>query len=448
MYRRNDPRFRRTLNEISQTIELANESAQANVYSFSHKYLSPCVSSVTSCLNSCTSPCFPVRDQRRRSRARSRGRAELSFDFYDDWENDDEDASLLGWGNDESDGLLGVPRAYGAIATQPGRQRAMSYGARRSNQRRSQVREVDDPNVIPASSYWGFLGNWTGKIGRGKSLRYKPSAADLQEHPGAQRNMPEEASLLDEDDDANSRLRGHRRVRSGTQGSGNTTDSLSSRGDIFPSEDELDDAVPLDDEFAMVLERRTTNSVGDEASSGRKGKRPSAGSRLSTRTASSRSSRNSKRFSQGYSSDSSAARELHADEEPKTIPSMAQLRQEEERISKEEEAGISQRREAAQRLATEYKLDSTLTAATVSETRPGPDFEADNTQFLTTEKRLPPAPGSQVDLDPEGAPTSEPTTPFPAFDPPLVEDVIPASVIPASLHNVEQGFNPARLPRL
>lgn len=347
MYRRSDPRFRRTLNEISQTFESANESAQANVYSFSHHYIEPCVSSISGCFSACTSPCFPARDQRRRSRARSRGRAELSFDFYDDWDEDEEDAGLLGWSNDEYDSLLGT-------TAQPGRQRAMSYGARRGNK----SRDGDDPTVVPASSKWGFLGKLTGKIGGGKNLRYKPSAADLQEHPGASRAHPEGAPLLEEEDEGDEQgARGHKRIRSNTQGSGNTTDSLSSRGDIFPSEDELDDAIPLDDEFAMVLERRTTNSGNDEVSSGRKGKRPSAGSRLSTRTMSSRSSRDSRRESRRASNDSHA-NGFASEAEPKIIPSMAELKKEEERAQKEEEETITQRREAAQRLAAENGLAS------------------------------------------------------------------------------------------
>lgn len=351
MYRRSDPRFRRTLNEISQTIESANESAQANVYSFSHHYVEPCVSSVSACFSACASPCFPASDQRRRSRARSRGRAEQSFDFYDDWDEDEEDAGLLGWSNDEYDGLL-------SANAQPARQRAMSYGARRgNNHRKVQPRDEDDPTVIPASSKWGFLGKLTGKMGGGKILRYKPSAADLQEHPGAAHTLPEGAPLLEEDEENDQGARAHKRNRSNTQGSGNTTDSLSSRGDIFPSEDELDDAIPLDDEFAMVLERRTTNSGTDDVSSGRKGKRPSAGSRLSTRTMSSRSTRNSRRQSRRSSKDP-GANDHTPEAEPKIIPSMTELKREEHRVQREEEDTIAQRRDAAQRLAAENGLGS------------------------------------------------------------------------------------------
>ncbi|KAL1302266.1 hypothetical protein AAFC00_002687 [Neodothiora populina] len=428
MYRRNDPRFRRTLNEISQTIESANETAQANVYTFSHRYLTPCFSSIGDCFGPCTASCCAPRDQRRRSRARSRGRAELSFDFYDDWD-DEEDTSLLGWGNDEYDSLLGSSRGYGATTTQPARQRGMSYGtSRRGNRRRSQPRESADPTVIPAASYWGLFGKLTGKLGAGKSLRYKPSAADLQEHPGAAHHTPENAPLLEEDEEDEVRQafnsRGHKRVRSGTQGSGNTTDSLSSRGDIFPSEDELDDAIPLDDEFAMVLERRTTNSGMDEASSGRKGKRPSAGSRMSTRTLSSRSSRNSKRLSRCNSTESPAK---DVSTEPKIIASMAELKQEEDEAQEEEEAEIVKRRVAAHRLAAERLADV-----------PGDSIPS-------VEKAVVP-----LGETPDG----EPTTPFPPFDPQAMNDPDTIDENEIASLGLEPGaddegqFNAARLPRL
>jgi hypothetical protein len=130
MYRRNDPRFTRTLQNVVHNIESANESAQANLFTFAHDYINPCVSSIGNCFQSCFAPCFPSREDRlRRNRGRSRGRAELSFDFYDDWE-DDENDGLLGWGNDELDRLLAGSRSYGG-ATQPSHQRTMSYGTRR-----------------------------------------------------------------------------------------------------------------------------------------------------------------------------------------------------------------------------------------------------------------------------------------------------------------------------
>lgn len=451
MYRRTDPRFRRTLNEISQTFESANESAQANVYSFSHNYVSPCLASVNACFASCTTSCFPASDQRKRSRARSRGRAELNFDFYDDWDNDDEDPGVLGWGNDEFSGLLNN--------AQPGRQRAMSYGARRGNRRKSLAPQADDPTVIPASSYFGFFGKLTGKIAGPKSLRYMPSAADLQEHPGSSRIGGEHAPLLQEDGQERG-VRRHKRTRSNTQGSGNTIDSLSSRGDIFPSEDEIDDAVPLDDEFAMVLERRTTNSATDEAASGRKSKRPSTGSRPSTRTISSRSSRGSQRFSQGLDGDSPVRSIILAEEEPKVISSLSELQREEERTRQEEEKGITQKRAAARRLALERGMSQDLAVS------PGLRSNSLSSPLMTSlqspsaEKRLPPPPPSPSpppptaeenyhDHDGSVTPASEPTTPFPAFDPPpMSEASATIEADPQQFPSNHGGFNPARLPQL
>jgi len=360
MYRRNDPRFTRTLQNVVHNIESANESAQANLFTFAHDYINPCVSSIGNCFQSCFTPCFPSREDRlRRNRGRSRGRAELSFDFYDDWE-DDENDGLLGWGNDELDRLLAGSRSYGG-ATQPSRQRAMSYGTRRdgrfpSGRRKSAVQPHDggpDPTIIPSSSYFGFLGRLPWKIG-GKGLRYKPSAADLTEHPGASRRAGlEEQPLIEdsgEDEMRGERRKGHRRNRSHTTGSGHTTDSLSSRGDIFPSEDE-DDAVPLDDEFATVLERRTTGLGADDTNSGktRSGKR-STGSRMSARTASSRSTHESGRKSGGNSQVKRSESVIEA------VPTLSDLKHEEERVQQEEEAEVERKRREARQLAAKYGL--------------------------------------------------------------------------------------------
>ena len=362
MYRRNDPRFTRTLQNVVHNIESANESAQANLFTFAHDYINPCVSSIGNCFQSCFAPCFPSREDRlRRNRGRSRGRAELSFDFYDDWE-DDENDGLLGWGNDELDRLLAGSRSYGG-ATQPSHQRTMSYGTRRdrdgrfpSGRRKSAVQPHDggpDPTIIPSSSYFGFLGRLPWKIG-GKGLRYKPSAADLTEHPGASRRARlEEQPLIEdsgEDEVRGERRKGHRRNRSHTTGSGHTTDSLSSRGDIFPSEDE-DDAVPLDDEFATVLERRTTGLGADDTNSGktRSGKR-STGSRMSARTASSRSTHESGRKSGGNSQVKRSESVIEA------VPTLSDLKHEEERVQQEEEAEVERKRREARQLAAKRGL--------------------------------------------------------------------------------------------
>ncbi|THX18143.1 hypothetical protein D6D13_00150 [Aureobasidium pullulans] len=426
MYRRSDPRFRRTINEISQTIESANESAQANIFTFSHRYLGPCFSSIGNCFQSCSS-CVPCCDDRlRRSRARSRARPELSFDFYDDWD-DDETAGLLAW--DTEDASYGA----GTVSDQPARERAMSYGARRDKygHRKPQPRDDPDtdPTLIPATSYFGFLGKFSSKITGGKALRYKPSAADLQEHPGASRTMP---PLAEENDDFSPRK------RSNTTGSNATVDSFSSRGDLFPSEDE-DDAHELDDEFAMVLERRTTGAGLEDVNSNgkprRPGKRPSTGSRMSTRTMSSRSTRSSKRRSRVASS--SPSREAIIEREPKSIPSMTELKQEEERLREEEETAIAEKRDAARGLALKRGLSVSepspmehMSSSAEPKPAPSPDTTRDESTGHTQEHKLPISSASAED----DRSTGSDTVPFPSFDPQEAVDD-------------ETEFVPAQMPR-
>lgn len=142
------------------------------------------------------------------------------------------------------------------------------------------------------------------------------------------------------------------RGRRGTTASGHsdrTTDSYSSRGDIFPSDDEeYGDAVPLDDEFAMALERRTTS---DDMSSG---KRP----RMSRTSTHAKSSRSVKRQSRPASTKSSSSQPVSYSSEPptKAEPTMLELDQEEQRLRAEEEQEIERKREAAQKLARERGL--------------------------------------------------------------------------------------------
>ncbi|KAF2441315.1 hypothetical protein P171DRAFT_434979 [Karstenula rhodostoma CBS 690.94] len=374
MYRRGDPRWNRTLQNITDTVEHANESAQEGLYSFAHAYVTPCLSSLTQCANACTAPCFPSHNDRRRHRA------EQSFDFYDDWD-EDEDDGLLGWGHDNLDRLWGATANYGTTS-QPSRPRAMSYG--NSNRNRNRNRDPrftrprrksaapphdggPDPTIIPSSSYFGFLGRLPFRLG-GKVLRYRPSAADLTEHPGQARRSYDEASggdevqplIEDSDEDAEAQhgsdFKTHGRKRSQTNASGHTTDSLSSRGDIFPSEDELDDAVPLDDEFAVALERRTTGQWHDDvssgkgrASSGSKNKRPSA-SRVSTRSASSCNTQDPGRFSHEVSVTRLPSEPT---DEP---PTLTDLEQEEEQLRLQEEAEVQRRRQEAQQLAVRRGL--------------------------------------------------------------------------------------------
>ena len=258
-------------------------------------------------------PCFPTsrehaRNRRHhyfqgRARTRTRGRAEASFDFYDDWDDgDDETGSLLGWGNEDASRLLSSPidggdGGYGTTTTTnqglpqnvikgfggaARRDNGGGAGGRGRGHKQSDIKS--DPTLIPTTSYFGFLNRWFG----GRGVRYKPSAAGLQEHPGGTSTLnsgmhDEDLSILNEPD---SGRRDGQRNRRFTSGSQNTTESYSSRGDLFPSDDE-NDAVALDDEFAMVLERRTTGSGTNDGASGKYSDRDITKTRASsTRTAS------------------------------------------------------------------------------------------------------------------------------------------------------------------
>jgi hypothetical protein len=364
MYRTNDPRFRRRLNDISATLESANESAQSSLYIFAQHYVRPCFGSIGNCLTSCVEAGCPHLQQRDRLRRGRRGRAEVSFDFYDDWD-EDENEGLLGWGDDDGD----AP-GYGTVDVQqqqPGRQRGMSYPRDR---RRKSHEGVSGADVLGGPSFFGRL------FGGSRAVRYKPSSADLQDHPGAKRvgkDRGEAEALLEESEGSVGRAapRRHGRKRSGTAGSRETLDSLSSRGDIFPSDDE-DDAIPLDDEFAMVLERRNTTSGPEtETSSGntgsiapkKRGKRPSTGSRVSsrrtvsTRSMSGRESRSRNASAVHTPVDESVLNSIE-DISAKEIevPTMIELSQEERDLAAEEESEVERKREEARRVASERGL--------------------------------------------------------------------------------------------
>ncbi|KAH7391862.1 hypothetical protein BKA66DRAFT_458630 [Pyrenochaeta sp. MPI-SDFR-AT-0127] len=422
-YRPGDPRWNRTIQHITENFEHANESAQENIYGFTQRYINPCFSSITQCVNACTAPCFPAHNDRRRHHGRSRGRPETSFDFYDDWE-DDENDGLLGWGSDNLDRFLGGASNYGTT-TQPGRQRAMSYGQRNrdprydTSRRKSTTLPRDggpDPTIIPSSSYFGFLGRLPFNVG-GKGLRYKPSAADLTEHPGTTRRIVEEEQPLiedsDEDAETRSENKGHRRQRSDTHTSGHTTDSLSSRGDIFPSEDELEDAVPLDDEFTIALERRSTGQWNDDSISSSKvrsgkNKRPS-GSRVSSRTASSRNTR----ASSGRRSNDDGTLQRSTSGIIEEIPTLDELQKEEERLRLEEEMDVQRKRQEAQQLAMKRGLapeQQPKTPSTKSTTprSPSPQPPSQMTTVQSTVSPLVRSPASEI------APPFD-AIPFPGF---------------------------------
>lgn len=360
MYRSGDPRLRRRLDEIGSSLQNANLSAQSGLYDFTQTYVRPCFDSITSCFTTCIDASCPTlnlsagqrdRMRRQRDRARSRGRAELNFDFYDDWDDDEENDAFMALDNDEFDRLMVGGGSYGTIsATQPSRQRGMNYPRGR---RKSAGPALDSGTDAKASS------SLFAKLFGGKAHKYQPSVADLQDNPGARKDLTEGEALLREQ--AEEGRRKHRRNRSDTVTSGHTTDSFSSRGDIFPS-DEEDDAIPLDDEFAMVLERRTTLSgPGTESSSGHTrslneattGRRPSAGSRRSTQ-----SSRGRKSRSRTQSNATPTPEQVEEDDPRAEVqaPSIDELKQVDRQAEREEEAEVARKRSEAQRLALDRGL--------------------------------------------------------------------------------------------
>ena len=474
-YRPGDPRWNRTLQHITENLEHANESAQENLYGFTQRYVNPCFSSVTQCVNACTAPCFPAQSDRRRHRGRSRGREELGFDFYDDWDEDEGDG-LLGWGSDNLDRLLGGANNYGTV-TQPPRQRGMTYGQRNRDPRYDTARRKStalsrdagqDPTIIPTSSYFGFLDRLPFKIGS-RGLRYKPSAADLTENPGNLRTSLEEEEPLMNDEDEHTRDRDenkrHRRQRSDTHLSRDTTDSLSSRGDIFPSEDELEDAVALDDEFTISLERRTTgqwNEDGNSSNQARssKSKRPS-GSRMSTRTGSSRNTRDSA----GRESNEERMLQASASDAIEEIPTLDELRKEEERIRQEEEGEVLRKRQEAQQLAQKRGLvpDQQPTTASSEPSKSRSLSPHPSSQMTTVQPTVSPLLRSPAS---DTAPPSD-AGPFPSFvdsqtmpdsssfhvDDSDYSSIAPSPNRPLSLKDQprqvareDAGFVPARLP--
>jgi hypothetical protein len=390
-----DPRIRQTWNQLSQNAETATGNAAAGIWAFQQKYISPCLSTIATGFEECTAQCFPDRDERARrlrERGRSRGRAELSFDFYDDWDEDIGAGSgglLGGWGNDELDRLLAGSGSHSGpsdgIDQPPRKKRGMSYGTRGSRKGLE-----PDPTVIPSTSALGFLGRLPFKLGG--TLRYKPSAADLQEHPGAMREdfrdeEEGEPLIWDEhsEDDGNKNQKP--RKRSSTASSGDTSDSFRSRGDLFPSDGE-DDAVPLDDEFAMVLERRMAATGSDDRSSGKT--RSSKGQRarnFSSRKISVTHSSHSRPSLGGHRTSSTASLPITPDlltPDMTVAPSLTDLQHEEERVGLEEDAELERKRLAAARLAFDRGLQ---TRGYLSVGPAAPETKAALAETVSTEER-------------------------------------------------------------
>lgn len=349
-----DPRLRQRINQISHNLESANETAQEGLYALSQNYISPCLAAIGNCVYACTAPCFPSReDQLRRRR---RGRAESIFDFYDDWENDEPEDGLLGWGTGELDRLLAGSGLTHGSSDQPRRPRKMSYGTR-GTRRRSTVHipdSRDDPTVIPSSSILGFLERFPWRFGA-RGVKYRPSAAGLQEHPGGLRHYAqEEEPLMEVVDEEGGRVSysPNGRDRSATQSSRETANSLSSRGDLIPS-DEEEDAVPLDDEFAIVFGRRGTLLESDDQSGAKSENTRSASGTSSLGGASSKKQKRKKKRSSTKSPGASDTAIVQVD-----APSMTDLKIEEQQVALEEESAIERKRAVAHELALNQGLES------------------------------------------------------------------------------------------
>lgn len=376
--------MRQRWNEIQHTTETVTENAAAGIWTFQHRYINPCLGSICDSLDACTSLCIGDREERaRRARERDRGarrsRAiENTFDFYDDWDDDLIDGSgysvVGGYGSDEGVGGIHWDRLLAGtgsvrrqpdegdvtvVGEQPRRKRGMSYGATRATGKRKLAPD-DDPTVIPSTAPLGFLGRLPFKIGG--TLRYKPSAANLKEHPGHATRADDGAEHMpllaaSEADDGG---RGHEgipepgstrqpRTRSNTAGSGATSDSYRSRNDLFPSDGEgEEDAIPLDDEFAVALDRVEADRSSNRTRSS-KGKRPADRSTPISRTLS-----KSTMASSGRGSFASIGEAIE-----NATPSLEDLQREEEQAKREEDEELQRRREAARRLARERGLSIT-----------------------------------------------------------------------------------------
>ncbi|KAK4679269.1 hypothetical protein QC764_202680 [Podospora pseudoanserina] len=388
-----DPRMRQRWNQISHTTEAVTETAAANIWTFGHTYITPCLGSIGQALDSCTSVCLGDREDRaRRARERDHGarrtRAEYTFDFYDDWddyygdvedgpdhrENGGGSGGGGGWGrwgvnSEDWDRLLaGTGAVRGGqgeeVDQQPRRKRGMSYGTSRIRRKGTGLVEEEDPNVIPRTAPLGFLGRLPFKIVG--SLRYKPSAANLREHPGGgtfgrggagDEDRPLLGAQEEEHDGKRQRKRGGEesstRTRSNTTESGDTSSSYRSRGDLFPSDGEGDeDAVPLDEnEFTVALNRVGVDDRSSNRTRSSKGKRPA--DRDSKKGLSRTVSRTT--LDSAYTPDSASP--LPTYEDGDAVPlSMQQLQQEEERAKKEEDEEIKRRRRAASQLAVKRGL--------------------------------------------------------------------------------------------
>ncbi|KFA62851.1 hypothetical protein S40285_02275 [Stachybotrys chlorohalonatus IBT 40285] len=373
-----DPRLRQRWNQFTQNTETVTENAAAGIWSFQHNYINPCFGSIVGSVEQCTTVCLgDPEDRLRRRRERERERAEYSFDFYDDWYQEEQNGGLLGsWGGEDWDRLLagsGSSRKHGGETDQPKRKRGMSYGTRGG---RRKTTEGEDPTIIPSTQPIGFLSRLPWKMGG--TLRYKPSAANLQEHPGRHEIGESEPLLAIDDTEPDLTESRVYRKRSGTTGSAQTSDSYRSRGDLFPSDGEgEEDAIPLDDEITYDMVRKDDRSSGKSRG---KGKRPASGfatSRSVSRTTlGSTTSRDSLRMER--TSTSQPVTPLIR--EP---PSLDDLRVEEVQLQLQEDLEVARKREAAVQLAAERGLGVDTSVEASSAVLKSVEDEASDTPYPT-----------------------------------------------------------------
>lgn len=470
--------MRQRWNEIQHTTETVTENAAAGIWTFQHRYINPCLASICNSLDSCSALCIGDREERaRRARERDRGarrsRApEYTFDFYDDWDDDligggdgSEEGILGSWGGgrrEDWDRLLagtGSARRDGGegdvvVGEQPRRKRGMSYGGTRAKGGKRKLAPEEDPTVIPSTAPLGFLGRLPFKIGG--TLRYKPSAANLKEHPGPiphanEGDGAEHMPLLggSDEEDGHEHIpelsRQQPRTRSNTAGSGATSDSYRSRNDLFPSDGEgEEDAVPLDDEFAdefaVALDRVDTDR-GSNRTRSSKGKRPADGTRSMSRTVSRTTIASSGRGSlQGRDSFTSINEAI----EIKT-PSLDDLRREEEDARREEDEELERKRAAARQLARERGL-----SVTQDEDIPVPVEEAKAEMVQVDGADEPPDDLDETDVQDEQGKThledTKPDVTAPESTSAAAIRIPDQAVGGASTPTTTEEFVPARLP--
>ena len=305
----------------------------------------------------------------------------------------------------------------------------MSYGTRGGRRKPS----GNDPTIIPSTQPIGFLSKLPWKMGG--TLRYKPSAANLQEKPGKHENAQEEP-LLGSDNSTDMGEVITTRKRSGTTGSGDTSDSYRSRGDLFPSDGEgEEDAVPLDDEVTYDMVRKDDRSSGKSRSS--KGKRPAfGGSRTASRTTiASSGSRESLGIPRTYSGS------LQATPDIENTPPLDALHMEEESLRREEEEKIAKQKEAAAQLATARGLKAASPELPPT-LEPKPDVADDEVYEPQPEPEH--GPRLQPEISVPLAPAQEGQNPSQSDLPrPRSESVGNGTSAPAE----SDEFVPARLPR-